>query len=190
MSWLENRTVRMFVMAAGGAVMVLLLRELAVMLLGEVGKGGANLVAEVMDPKILFTRMMIFFLGMAMAAVAFGKQGQWKMLVAIVFLSAVMRPLEGGALGALDRVLLLVGLGAVLVNELDGAIAKVIGTVVCAIAVILLGVDDFAPFRRNPIATFGILALITAPTIFLTNFVMAGELTFAPLRRMVAKARA
>ena len=190
MGWLENKTVRLFVLAAGGALVVWGLRELTVAILGEGGRSGGSLVSEIVSAKLLFTKMFVFFLGMAMAVAAFGKQASWKMLLAIVFLALLMRPLTGGAFGAVDRVILFLGLTAVVVTELDGNLAKAIGAVVGSLAVIMLGTDEADAFRRNGGATLGIIALFMAPTVLVTTFVMAGELSFAPIRRMVAKARA
>jgi hypothetical protein len=189
MKWHENKTVRLFGSAAVGALLVRGLLELTQWLLGQSGRGGADLMGELAGSKLLFTRMAVFFVGMSVAYAAFGKQNErWKMIGSVLFLGLLMQPITGGTFGAMDRVLLFTGAAALAVHELSSTMHRFVGSLLAGIVVIMLTVADIEAFRRNPGATLIIVAAFMAPTILLTTFAMDGELNLAPARRWLAKA--
>jgi hypothetical protein len=187
---MDNRIVRILMLAAGGALALVVLRELTAWVLTETGKGSAALMSELFAAKLLFTRMLVFFLGLAIAGAAFGKGegNRWKMLAAVAFLAFLAPPLLGEAFGSMDRTLFFLGLSAVVLGELEGNLVKLVACVVCAAAVMLLAPDNVDVLRRSGVAVAVMLVFFVAPAVFLSSIALAGELNIAPIRRLVAKA--
>jgi hypothetical protein len=190
MKWLENRSVRMIALAACGALAVVVARAVGIWAVGQAG-GSSALIGELMGSKLLFTKMAVYFMGLILVGSAFAKQsetGRWKMFLSVLGLSMIPRLISGGAIGSIDTTLLFLGIAAVVVTELDGNVARIVGSLISGFAIVLLVPDDADPYRRNALATVLITTLFVGPAVFVSSVMVEGKFSFAPIRRFVAAA--